>query len=198
MVDMSTSSKRRSIRQICCTVKSNYMDIIYCNTRLIKPDVDVSANRDRVTDGRRLLGFGACLTARRQFQNLVSLYHSMDIFRLEVCLAVCIASMLACVLKGWYSLVLFFRSVNFFKDTSWIDVSVSRRGAKRPKYNAIDTDVENAIPRRLLKGWYNLVLFFCSVNYWSSMWRSSWYMRGSRQRGQPHEGFFYRTCLVSC
>jgi hypothetical protein len=48
--------------------------------QLIKLDVDVSANRDRVTDGRWLLGFSACPspTARRQFQ--ISCL-SMDICR---------------------------------------------------------------------------------------------------------------------
>jgi hypothetical protein len=35
----------------------------------------------------------------------------------------------------------------FFKDTSWTDVSVSRRRAKRPNYSAIDTDVNGATPR---------------------------------------------------
>jgi hypothetical protein len=38
----------------------------------------------------------------------------------------------------------------FFKDTSWIDVSVSRRRAKRPKYKTVDTHVENANPRCLI------------------------------------------------
>jgi hypothetical protein len=37
----------------------------------------------------------------------------------------------------------------FFKDTSWTAVSVLRRNAKRPKYNAVDTDVEDATPRCL-------------------------------------------------
>jgi hypothetical protein len=42
-------------------------------------------------------------------------------------------------------------SVNFsFKDTSWIDVSVSRK-AKSPKYNAVDADVEDATPHCLIR-----------------------------------------------
>jgi hypothetical protein len=73
-----------------------------------------------------------------------------------------------------FNLILILRDswTSFFKDTSWIDVSVSRRRAKRPGYNAVDTPLSMGVVHRISP------VTGTRSDAWVEWWRSA-------QRGNP-------------